>query len=214
MRLPRSLQGRLGVSLGVLLTLLWIAAATVTALILRQEIDEVFDSALQETAQRLLPLAVVDIVGRDDVGVNQRLGTIREHEEYLTYIVRDESGRVLLQSHAADPALFPAYDGPGFRQTAAHRIYNDDALQGSIRISVAEPLAHRAAIAREIEMVLGLPILIVIPFALLAIILAVRAGFASLRRFQDRLQARECTGPVTAPHNRTARPRSLRWQTP
>ncbi len=28
----------------------------------------------------------------------------------------------------------PAYDGPGFRQTATHRIYNDDALQGSIRI--------------------------------------------------------------------------------
>ena len=58
-----SLQLRLGASLGILLTLLWIAAATVTALILRKEMDEVFDSALQETAQRLLPLAVVDIVG-------------------------------------------------------------------------------------------------------------------------------------------------------
>ena len=29
--------------------------------------DEVFDSALQETAQRLLPLAVVDIVGREEL---------------------------------------------------------------------------------------------------------------------------------------------------
>jgi two-component system OmpR family sensor kinase len=107
---------------------------------------------------------------------------------------------VLLQSHAAEPALFPAYDGPGFRQTATHRIYNDDALQGSIRISVAEPLEHRATIAREIEMVLGLPVLIVIPFALLAIILAVRAGLASLRRFQDRLQARSARdlSPVPA----------------
>jgi two-component system OmpR family sensor kinase len=97
---------------------------------------------------------------------------------------------VLLQSHAADLALFPAYDGPGFRQTATHRIYNDDAVQGSVRISVAEPLAHRATIAREIEMVLGLPVLIVIPVALLAIILAVRARLASLRRFQGLLEAR------------------------
>ena len=120
---------------------------------------------------------------------------------------------MLLQSHAADPAVFPAYDGPGFRQTATHRIYNDDALQGSIRISVAEPLAHRTAIAREIEMVLGLPILVVIPFALLAIILAVRAGLAPCAAFSDGLQARNARdlSPLPQPNSR---PRSLRWQTP
>ncbi|GGD31090.1 ATP-binding protein [Sinisalibacter lacisalsi] len=190
MRLPRSLQARLGLSLGVLLTVLWIAAASVTSLVLRGEIDEVFDSSLQETAQRLLPLAVVDIVGREDDGVTQRLGAIRAHEEYFTYIVRDAEGRILLQSHAADPAVFPAYDGPGFRQTATHRIYNDDALQGTIRITVAEPLEHRAAVVREIQMGLGLPLLIVVPLALLSIVVAVRASLAPLRRFRERLDAR------------------------
>ncbi len=187
---PRSLQARLGLSIGVVLTVLWIAAAAVTAAVLRHEMDEVFDSSLQETAQRLLPLAVVDIVGREDDGVTQRLGAIRGHDEFFTYIVRDAQGRILLQSHAADAAIFPAYDGPGFRQTATHRLYNDDALQGSIRITVAEPLDHRAAIAREIQMGLGLPLLVVIPVALLAIILAVRASLAPLRRFRERLQAR------------------------
>jgi two-component system OmpR family sensor kinase len=187
---PRSLQARLGLWLGVLLTLLWVAAASVTALILRQEMDEVFDSALQETAQRLLPLAVVDIVGRDEEGVTQRLSAIREHREFFTYIVRDNRDRILLQSHAADPSSFPAYDGPGFRQTATHRLYSEEALQGTIRITVAEPLAHRAAVAREIRMGLGLPLLIVIPATLLAIMLAVRASIAPLRRFRDRLAAR------------------------
>lgn len=190
MRLPRSLQVRLGLSLGLLLTLLWLAAATVTAVILRHEMDEVFDSALQETAQRLLPLAVVDIVGREDDGVTQRLGAIRAHDEFFTYIVRDAEGRILLQSHAADPAVFPPYDGPGFRQTATHRLFNDDALQGSIRITVAEPLDHRAAVASEIRLGLGLPLLIVVPLALLSIILAVRASLAPLRRFRERLEAR------------------------
>jgi len=190
MRLPRSLQARLGLFLGVLLTVLWIAAASVTAVILRGEMDEVFDSALQETAQRLLPLAVVDIVGREDDGVTQRLGAIRGHDEFFTYIVRDAEGRILLQSHAADPASFPPYDGPGFRQTATHRLYNQDALQGSVTITVAEPLDHRATVAREIQMVLGLPILVVIPVALLVIILAVQAALAPLRRFRERLEAR------------------------
>ena len=187
-----SLQARLAASLGILLTVLWIAAATVTAVILRKEMDEVFDSALQETAQRILPLAVVDIVGRDEAGgpITQRLGVLRKHEEHFTYVVRDAEGRVLLQSHAADPATFPPYDGPGFRETLTHRIYNDDALKGTVRLSIAEPLAHRAAVSREIELGLGLPLLVVIPLALLAIILAVRASLAPMRRFSERLAAR------------------------
>ncbi|MFG1462513.1 ATP-binding protein [Xanthobacter sp. DSM 24535] len=191
MRWPRSLQARLGLSIGVMLTVLWIAAAAVTAVVLRHEMDEVFDSSLQETAQRLLPLAVVDIVGREEDGVIQRLGAIRGHDEFFTYIVRDAQGRILLQSHAADATVFPPYDGPGFRQTATHRLYNDDALRGSVQITVAEPLDHRAAIARKIQMGLGLPLLVVIPVALLAILLAVRASLAPLRRFRTRLQARD-----------------------
>jgi two-component system OmpR family sensor kinase len=200
MRTKRSLQARLGLTLGVLLTVLWIAAASVTTVILRQEMDKVFDSALQETAQRLLPLAVVDIVGREEDEVAQRLGVIRAHDEFFTYLVRDASGRILLQSHSADLAVFPPYDGPGFRQTATHRLYNEGALQGSIRITIAEPLDHRRAVAREIQISLGLPVIIVIPVALLAIFLAVRASLASLRRFRERLEARDARdlSPVPA----------------
>jgi two-component system OmpR family sensor kinase len=190
MRWPASLQGRLGLSLGLALTVLWLLAATVTTVIVRGELDEVFDSALRETAERILPLAVTDIVGREDQGVTQRLSPIREHDEFFTYLVRDAEGRILLQSHAADAAVFPPWDGPGFRQTATHRFYSDAALQDTIRITVAEPLAHRASVAREIQMGLGLPLLIVLPVALTAVILAVRFSLDPLRRFRARLEAR------------------------
>ena len=190
MRMPRSLQGRLGLWLGVALTVLWVAAASVTALIARDEIDEVFDSALQDTAQRLLPLAVVDILNREEAGVSQRLAATREHDEFFTYIVRDDQGRLLLQSHAADPAAFPAWEGTGFRQTATHRLYSDEAVQGTIRLTVAEPLDHRASAAWEIQLGLGLPLLIVLPVALLAIVLAVRASLGPVRHFRNRLSAR------------------------
>lgn len=190
MRRPRSLQVRLGLSLGILLTLLWIAAASVTAVRLRQEMDRIFDSTLQEAAQRLLPLAAVEIIGREEEGVTQRLADLHEHDEFLTYIVRDDAGRILLQSHEADPALFPAWDGSGFRTTATHRLYGEDAVRGTIRITVAEPLAHRATAARDIRAGLGVPLLVVIPAALLAIVLAVRSGLVPLRRYRDRLAAR------------------------
>ncbi|MDX5358085.1 MAG: two-component sensor histidine kinase, partial [Rhodobacterales bacterium] len=87
---PRSLQGRLGVWLGAALVGLWVAAASVTALIARGETEEVFDSALQETAQRILPLAVVDILNREEAGISQRLAAIRDHDEFFTYVVRDD----------------------------------------------------------------------------------------------------------------------------
>jgi two-component system OmpR family sensor kinase len=200
MRWPASLQARLALSVGLVLAILWLLAATVTAVIVRGEMDEVFDSALRETAERILPLAVIDIVGREDVGVTQRLAAIRDHDEFFTYVVSDPEGRILLQSHAADAAVFPPYAGPGFRQTATHRLYSDAALQGTIRITVAEPLAHRAAVAREIQLGLGLPLLIVIPVALLAIMFAVRLSLDPLRRFRTTLEARNARelSPVPA----------------
>jgi two-component system OmpR family sensor kinase len=86
--------------------------------------------------------------------------------------------------------VFPPYDGPGFGQNATHRLYSDAALQGTISITVAEPLAHRASVAQEIQMGLGLPLLVVLPLALAAIILSVRFSLGPLRRFRTRLEAR------------------------
>ncbi|EKD59880.1 MAG: hypothetical protein ACD_54C01069G0001, partial [uncultured bacterium] len=62
LRLPQSLQGRLALGLGISLTLLWLIAALATGTILRHEINELSDSVLAETGQRLLPLAVLDII--------------------------------------------------------------------------------------------------------------------------------------------------------
>lgn len=190
MRMPRSLQRRLGLSLGALLTVLWIGAASVTAILARHAMEEVFDSALQETAQRILPLAVADVFGREQEGVTQRLAEIREHDELLTYAVRDAEGRILLLSHDANPEVFPRWNGIGFSQSPTHRFYSEEALQGSVRLTVAEPLAQRMLVARELQMGLVLPLLIFLPIALLAIVLTVRTSLAPLRRFRERLAAR------------------------
>ena len=190
MKMPRSLQRRLALSLGALLTVLWLGAAWGTAVLARQAIEEVFDAALQETAQRILPLAVADVLGRDEADPTQRLAQSREHDEILSYAVHDAQGRLLLLSHEADPATFPPWRGVGFSQSATHRFYSEEALQGSVRLTVAEPLAHRAGVGREIQMGLGLPLVIFLPVALGAIVLGVRASLAPMRRFRERLAAR------------------------
>lgn len=186
----RSLQARLALAIGVLVTVLWVGAAVVTAHILRNEMNEVFDSALQETAQRLLPLAVADILDREDEGIVETVSPVRAHDEHLTYVVRNAAGQVLILSHTADPANFPPYSGPGFHDTASYRIFSDEALRGSVTISVAEPLGHRDEIAREVQMGLGLPLLAVIPLSLAGIAFLVRYSFRPLRRFRIALARR------------------------
>ena len=189
---PRSLQWRLSLWLGLGVALLWAVAAVVTAHKLRHEMNEVFDSALEETAQRILPLAVLDIIGRDhdDDDAEQRVATLRRHDEYFTYVVRDAEGRVLLRSHNADLAVFPPFAGTGFADTATHRIYFDAALRGTVTIAVAEPLAHRRAVAEEALLGLALPLGLVIPFSLLGVWATVRVSMAPIRTFRSGIEAR------------------------
>ncbi|WP_255013989.1 ATP-binding protein [Roseovarius sp. M141] len=180
----------MALALGLGLTVLWLTTAWVTATLLRSEMDEVFDSTLEETAQRILPLVVLDIISREEEGVDQRIATLREHEEFFTYVVRDDQGRVLLRSHAAEDANFPAFEGMGFRQTATHRLYYDAALQGTITIAIAEPLNHRAEVAREVLAGLALPLIVIIPFGLFGVFWIVRRSLRPVRRFSGALTSR------------------------
>jgi two-component system OmpR family sensor kinase len=166
-------------------------AAAWTAVHLRHEMNEVFDSALEEAGQRLLPLAVRDIIGREeDDNLSQSVTTLREHDEYFTYLVRDAEGQVLLRSHQADPAVFPPFSGMGFADTATHRVYSDAALRGTITISVAEPLAHRQDVARQALIGLALPLALIVPASLFGVWAAVRAAMIPIRRFRAGIEAR------------------------
>lgn len=190
MRMPGSLQGRLALALGLGLTVLWLLTAWAMSTLLRSEMNEVFDSTLEETAQRILPLVALDIISREEEGISQRIATLREHEEFFTYIVRDDQGRVLIRSHAAEDANFPAFEGMGFRQTATHRLYYDAALQETITIAVAEPLRHRAEVAREVLVGLALPLIFVIPLGLIGVFWIVRLSLRPVRRFSIALSSR------------------------
>lgn len=191
MMAPRSLQWRLSLWLGLGITLLWVATAAVTVQKLRHEMDAVFDSALEETGQRLLPLAVRDIVGREsDDTADQSVATMRDHDEYFTYVVRDAEDRVLLRSHKADLSVFPPFAAMGFANTPTHRIYSDAALQGTITISIAEPLARRHIVAREILVGLALPLGLLIPISLIGVWAVVRLSMAPLRRFRSDIEVR------------------------
>ena len=187
---PRSLQWRISLWLGFGVVLLWGIATVATAQRLRHEMNEVFDSALEETAQRLLPLAVLDILSREEGDTSQRIVTLREHDEYFTYVVRDARGDMLLRSHRADDSVFPPFSRMGFVDTPTHRVYFDAALQGTITIAVAEPLAHRRDVANEALLNLAWPLALLLPASLLLVWAVVRVSMAPIRSLRAGIEAR------------------------
>ncbi|MCP1335115.1 ATP-binding protein [Futiania mangrovi] len=190
MRAPNSLQGRLGLALALAVTAMWLVATVGSGLIVRHELDEAFDSALQEAAQRLLPLTVADVMEREPGAQAARVDSLHAHREYITYIVRDRDGRLLLQSHDADPAHFPEKPAVWFRTTPTHRIYGEAAVSGTIILEVAEPLQHRREAALESALGLLAPLPFVMTLSLIGVWLLVRRSMRPVHTLRGEIELR------------------------
>ena len=186
-----SLQKTLGLSLIIGIILLWLLGVATAGLIAQHEMNEVFDSALEETAQRILPLAVTDILSRESDMGPQRAPTLKAHDEYLTYLVRKPSGELLLQSHDVDLDVFGAQPREGFFETASHRFYGAAAVRNTIYIEVAEPLAHRRAAVLNTTLALLKPLLLLIPVSLFGIWWLIRRSLRRVVVLQQLIEARD-----------------------
>ena len=155
---PRSLRRDLALGLGAGLTVLWIVAMLGASLIVRDELDEVYDSLMEETADRLLPLAV----GSGATHLPPRA------EALLTWVLRDAAGKIVLRSEEAEAGTFalPAPDGFSTRDDQRHFVRS---LQGH-SLDIASPLRERRVATRGVLMALLLPALILLPLCLWGIV--------------------------------------------
>lgn len=185
-----SLQRTLGLSLTIGIIVLWLLGVAAAGLVARYKMNEVFDSALEETAQRILPLAVTEILNRENDTGPQRAPMLKAHDEYLTYLVRKPFGEILLQSHDVEPELFSLLPREGFSNTATHRFYGASAVSGTIYIEVAEPLAHRRAAVLETSLALLIPLLLLIPVSLLGVWWLIRRSLRRVVMLQQSIEAR------------------------
>lgn len=185
-----SLQKTLGRSLAVGVTVLWLLGVIAAGLLTQYKMNALFDSSLAETAQRILPLAVTEILSRESDTGSQRAPLLQEHDEYLTYLVRKPSGELLLKSHDVDPSIFGLQPREGFSTTAHHRFYGAAAVSGSIYIEVAEPLAQRREAVLEIVLALLVPLLLLIPVSLLGVWWLIRRALRRVVVLQKSIEAR------------------------
>jgi two-component system OmpR family sensor kinase len=185
-----SLQKRLVLGLTLVMTVLWLVATVITGRVVQHELDEAFDSALQETAHRILPLAILEIYNRDDETGPQRIAPLNTEQEYLSYRVRDAGGKMLLQSRLARPELFKLPGKLGFTTTGTHRLYSASALQSTLFIDIAEPIERRRDAAWDATVAQLQPLLLMIPLSMLGIWLLVRLSLRSVLWYSDAIERR------------------------
>lgn len=187
-----SMTRRLMIWLTVATAVFWIAAAALGAAVMREEFDEHFDSALTDTAERLMPLVVDDLYRREASAEPYRIGT-SDGEEYLSYQVLDRSGRLLMHSYSAPTQPFGVPLVAGFADTATHRVYTAATVSDTIFLQVADPLAHRREAMTEGALALVLPLAILAPANMFAVWWLVRRTLSPVVSLRREIESRGST---------------------
>ena len=190
MKIMQSLRGQLAVGVSAILVVLWLVAVMGSAFVIKGEIDESFDAALQETGERILPLAVVELIASDEDAGALRILPIAPHDEKITYTVRDAQGQVLIYSHDANLQVFDQIKGEGFFTTQNHRVYSRSAVSGQYTIQVAEPLTHRQDALRETVLAMLVPLGVLLPLTLFGVALWVSRALRPLAHLSVALRVK------------------------
>jgi two-component system OmpR family sensor kinase len=173
-------------SLVVLIGTIWLVGAGLAAISIRHEIDEVFDSSLRETAQRLLPLAIDDLDEHaerdsddddDDDDDGRELADLfstGERKEHLHYQIRNAKGHVMVRSHDASRKPFPAPLKRGYFDRNDRRYFTEASPDMTIFVQVAELPGERQEAINAVRLGLGTPLLGLLPLAALVIYWTVR----------------------------------------
>jgi two-component system OmpR family sensor kinase len=179
---PRSLRGQLALTLAGVVMLVWLLVVGATALAVRHELDEVSDSAQRELAGRLLSLSVAQLaIGGPPLALPQ-------HPTFLNYVVRGADGRIVLRSQDGVDALFAGGPVEGFRDANRQRIFS--LRVGDVVVEVAEPLSERREAVREAVVALVLPLLVLVPLSLIAVVVVVARAMRPVDRLRAEVTAR------------------------
>lgn len=184
-----SLARQLYVRLTLSLLCLWLAVVAAVTWVVQKEAAEIFDSGLQEVAQRLLPLAVSELehrTGKPPLPTQEPA----PHEEYLTYQVFDARGAMLLRSHTAPETPFPAPLKPGLQRVEGRHFFVESTADRRYWVVLAEQHDHREHTYTDTLKTLLEPLLALLPIALLVTYLAVRAAGKSLLSLERELGRR------------------------
>jgi two-component system OmpR family sensor kinase len=195
----RSIVSRLIGLLAAALAGVWLLGSIAAAILTRFEVNERLDYAVEEVAQRLMPVVDGALVEPDAMRslAERLLPTVDPRA--IAYQILSKDGQLILRSPNAPEHPFSGTPQPGFRNTKDYRIYTVQATKGLYWLEVAEPQMHRSeALGRAVELAV-LPLLAFLPLSWIVIRWAVRSSFRPLIRLQSEIGTRGGTNLAQIP---------------
>ena len=211
MKRASTLAARLGTRIALSLLIVWVLATLISLWVLMRELNASYDKTLQETAQRLLPLAISDyrlhqvgildirpdlsLLQNVDLGLTHRI--LSDQPEYLLYQLRDWRGKVLLRSHNAPMSPMLEKIQPGFSRVDNFRLYTASTIDGNFHIQIAESAKHRYGALVDSLILFILVFLLALPASVLLVYAAVKRQLIPISRF---------TGAIAKRHGQNLEP--------
>ena len=168
-----SLQRQVSLRLIPILLILWICTGGIILKLVSDKTYELLDSSLKETAERILPLALLDIEQRAKINDEIELVPLPLNDENLSYQIQNKFGKTLLRSHKS-PLENLGKLSQGFSQNYGMRIFGSSSEDGAYDIYVFEPMAHRQETLYSILFYFLIPFLLIVPISYIAIKFALR----------------------------------------
>lgn len=186
-----SLRLRLVLLLSLSLGAAWLVAAWFTHIESREEINQLFDAQLAQSAQVLLGTIPHQLHEQIERGGDE-VPASHEYEQKLAFQIWD--GEELLLRSAIAPMTAMAGDKEGYSETTingqALRVLTRWEAHHDFMIQVAEPLAKRESLARHITLKMLIPTLISLPVLALLIWLGIGAGLRPLKQLKQEVKQR------------------------
>lgn len=187
-----SLRRRLLIRLALIIGFFWIATSTLATFIIYGEMSEVLDSSLEETAQRIAPLAKSLKFSLDNNENDQGRDETEkyEHEEYVSYQIQDKGGRLLFRSHEAPKTAWLIGSDGGFSDRDGWRFYTILIENSELIVQVGENLEHRFIAISEATLVMIAPILLLLPILFLVFRHVLNRSFLPVTIFNREIEDR------------------------
>lgn len=183
-----SLRRRIILAVTGIMIVSWIVSQIAAAMVMSEEADEVFDSALRQTADRLLPLAIAGLTIDE---ANSPAFANHHPRRELAYVIFDRGGAIVFHSEGAYLPVFQGLEGPGFHHTATDHIYLSPLSPQGYAIAMAEPAEMRREATRETLVALALPMLILLPVLIFAAYWVTGRILAPLANLKKDLDSRD-----------------------
>lgn len=179
---------QLALGLSAMTGLLWACAAGISTIGIQHAVNEAYDYAMRQAANRLLPVVLHDL---REPWERQRLESDRDEEGDFRFVVRDRAGTIVVNDGNVEPNSVAQAGSSGYFGTDLGRAYATTDRRTGYGIVIFEAEAERQGAVNEALAGLVVPLVALLPLVAAGVWFALRLALRPLERLRAAIAERD-----------------------